>query len=102
MDTKFQQATVPQDPGLGVHLDVEVSNSPKTKDSLLVLVHLLGLLGPLVALDTTGEELNGDVDLFFDLCRHLADLFKGKDAQSVQLLFDERPDALDGLQVVFL
>ena len=72
------------------------------KESLLVLVQLLGLLGPLVSLDTPREELDGDVDLFFDLGRHLAHLFKGEDAQSVQLLFDERPNTLDGLQVVFL
>ena len=68
--------------------------------SLLVLVHLLGLLGPLVSLDTSREELDGHVDLFFDLRRHLAHLFKGEDAKSVQLLFDERSDALDDLQVV--
>ena len=55
------------------------------------------LLGPLVSLDTAGEELDGHVDLFFDLRRHLAHLFKGENTQSVQLLFDEWPNALDGL-----
>jgi hypothetical protein len=70
--------------------------------SLVIFMQFHGLLGPLVSLDTTREEFDGHVDLFFDLRRHLAHLFKGEDAQSVQLLFDERPNALDGLQVVFL
>ena len=65
-------------------------------------MQLLGLLGPLVTLDTTREELDGDVDLFFDFRRHLADLLKGVDAQSIQLLFNEGPDAFDGFQVIFL
>ena len=70
--------------------------------SLLVLVQLLGLLGPLVALDTTGEEFDGFVDLIFQLTGHLADLGEGVDAKSVQFLFDERSHAFDGLKVIFL
>ena len=48
--------------------------------SLLVLVHLLGLLGPLVSLNTTWEELNRLVDLFFDLRRHVTNLLESVDS----------------------
>ena len=60
----------------------------------------LGLVGPLVSLDTPGEELNCFVHLFFQLRIHVSDLPIGRDAQRIQLLFDERPNALEDLQVV--
>ena len=56
----------------------------------------------MVALDSTREELDGFVDLVFEVTGHLADLSVGVDAKSVQLLLNERSHALDALKIVFL
>ena len=60
----------------------------------------LGLSHPLVTLHAAGEELDGDVDFLLQFRGHVRNLAVGRDAQRVQLLFDERPNALDDLKVV--
>ena len=62
--------------------------------------HLRSLGRPLVPPDPAREELDRRVDLVLELGGHVGDLPEGGDAQHVQLLGDERPDALDPLQVV--
>ena len=74
-------------------------------EGLLVQLHVLaeqnlGLRRPLVSLDATWEELDGLVDLLLQFGVHVGNLSVRGDAECVQLLFDERPDALDDLQVV--
>ena len=47
----------------------------QVRTSLLSLVKSLCLLCPFVSLDTTREEFDGLVDLFFDFRRHVSNLF---------------------------
>ena len=64
----------------------------------LLLVKFLCLLCPFVSLDTTREEFDGLVDLFFDFRRHVSNLLEGKDSQGIQLLFNEGANAFDRLE----
>ena len=68
-----------------------MSRSPSASAMLSTYTHfhisLSGLVGeftglpcPLVTLHAAREELDGDVDLFFDLRRHVAHLAEGEDA----------------------
>ena len=65
--------------------------------SFFIFVKFARLFGPLVSLDSSREELNRLVDLFFDLWRHVTNLLKGVDSKSIQLVCDERSNSLDGL-----
>ena len=60
----------------------------------------LGLVNPLVSLHATWEELDGFVDLCLKFGRHVRQLSIRGNAERIQLLFNERPNALDDLQVI--
>ena len=73
--------------------------------SLFIKFHVLaeqnlGLICPLVPLYTAWEELDGFVHLCLKFSIHVGDLAIGSNAESVQLLFNKWPNALDDLEIV--
>ena len=61
---------------------------------------VLSLPDPFIAADSSLVVLNGIVDVVLGLTVEVGQLLVGEDAQSVELLFAVRTNALDGLEVV--